>query len=54
VLHLVSAGYTNRQIARELVLSPKTVARHLERIFAKFGVSSRIAAAAAIRRQGQD
>jgi len=42
---LVAAGNTNRQIADELTLSQKTVARHLENIFAKLGVSSRTAAA---------
>lgn len=37
---------TNRAIADQLVLSEKTVARHLSNIFAKLGVSSRSAATA--------
>ena len=46
VLRLVATGRTNPQIAETLVLSEKTVARHLSNIFTKLGVSSRTAAAA--------
>jgi len=46
VLRLVSSGRSNTQIAGELVLSEKTVARHLSNIFAKLDVGSRTAAAA--------
>ncbi len=46
VLRLVAAGRSNAQVASELVLSEKTVARHLSNIFGKLGVGSRTAAAA--------
>jgi len=46
VLRLVASGRSNSQIAGELVLSEKTIARHLSNIFAKLGVGSRTAAAA--------
>ncbi|MGH8825591.1 MAG: LuxR C-terminal-related transcriptional regulator [Jiangellaceae bacterium] len=46
VLRLVAAGKSNPEIAAELVLAEKTVARHLSNIFAKLDVGSRTAAAA--------
>ena len=46
VLRLVASGQSNPQIAATLVLSQKTVQRHLSNIFTKTGVTSRTAAAA--------
>ena len=46
VVTLVARGKTNRQIAAELVISEKTVARHMSNIFTKLGLSSRSAATA--------
>jgi DNA-binding CsgD family transcriptional regulator len=46
VLRHVAAGKSNREIAGTLVISEHTVARHLQNVFAKLGVSSRTAASA--------
>ena len=46
MLRLVAAGSSNARIAADLVLSEKTVARHLSNIFGKLNVTSRTAAAA--------
>ena len=52
VLRLVAAGKTNRDIAVELVISEHTVARHLQNMFAKLGVTSRSAATAFAHQHG--
>jgi DNA-binding NarL/FixJ family response regulator len=52
VLRLVAAGKHNRDIAGALHLSEHTVARHLQNVFAKLGVSSRAAATSSALRQG--
>lgn len=53
ILGLVARGRTNAQIATELVLSEHTVHRHMANILAKLGVSSRAAAVARAKEQGQ-
>jgi HD-GYP domain-containing protein (c-di-GMP phosphodiesterase class II) len=45
VLRLLSRGSSNKQIAGQLIVSPKTVGNHVEHIYAKIGVSNRAAAA---------
>jgi hypothetical protein len=44
VLQLVASGMSDAQVARKLVLSPRTVSTHLQSIYNKLGVNSRVAA----------
>lgn len=44
VLCLLARGHTNRKVGEELFISPKTVGRHVENIYAKIGVSTRAGA----------
>ena len=46
VLRLVASGKTNREVATDLVISERTVDRHVSNIFDKIGVPSRAAATA--------
>jgi DNA-binding CsgD family transcriptional regulator len=46
VLRYVAGGKTNKEIATELVLSERTVERHVSNMFTKLGVSTRAAATA--------
>jgi DNA-binding NarL/FixJ family response regulator len=43
---LIADGLTNRQIARKLVVSPRTAETHVENIFSKLGLVSRAQVAA--------
>ncbi len=52
VLHLVAEGHTDREVAEMLVISPRTVNRHLSNIFVKLDVPGRAAAVAYAIRQG--
>ncbi|MER5958554.1 response regulator [Streptomyces sp. NPDC056121] len=45
VLELIGDGLTNRQIAKELYLSEKTVKNHISRLLGKLGVERRVQAA---------
>jgi DNA-binding NarL/FixJ family response regulator len=44
VLRLLARGLSNKQIAERLVISPKTVANHVEHIYSKIEASTRAAA----------
>ena len=52
VLKLLASGLTQKEIAKELVISSKTVASHIERILAKLGVHSRAQAVAVAHQTG--
>jgi two-component system nitrate/nitrite response regulator NarL len=52
VLKLLANGLAQDEIATKLVISPKTVASHIERILAKLGVHSRAQAVAVAHRTG--
>ncbi|MFF0888914.1 AAA family ATPase [Streptomyces sp. NPDC003456] len=52
VLRLVAAGHTNRRIAQELFISPKTASVHVSNILGKLGVAGRGEAAALAHRLG--
>jgi DNA-binding NarL/FixJ family response regulator len=42
---LLACGHSNRQIAGQLGITPKTAGHHVEHLYAKIGVSTRAAAA---------
>jgi HD-GYP domain-containing protein (c-di-GMP phosphodiesterase class II) len=44
VLRLIARGHSNKQMAQTLVVSDKTVGRHVERLYNKIGVSTRAGA----------
>lgn len=52
VLYLLALGRTQKEIARELYISQKTVATHLQHILAKLDVHSRAEAVAFAHREG--
>ena len=48
----MARGWSNKQIAQRLVVTPKTVSNHVEHIYSKIGVSSRAAATLYTTQQG--
>jgi DNA-binding CsgD family transcriptional regulator len=52
VLRLVAAGKSNPEIAAALVISPFTVLRHMNHIFAKTGTNNRVEAATFAHQHG--
>ena len=52
VLTLMTRGYTNRQIAEALLITPNTVKKHVDHVLQKLGVSNRAAAVAVALRAG--
>ena len=52
VLHLISAGMSNRAIADALFLSPRTIERHIANIYLKIDVHSKAEAMAFASRHG--
>ena len=52
VLGLIAQGHNNEEIARQLVLSPKTVRNHITNIFSKLQVADRAQAIVRAREAG--
>jgi DNA-binding CsgD family transcriptional regulator len=53
VVALIASGFTNREAAERLFISPHTVSTHLRHVFAKLGINSRVELARlALQREG--
>lgn len=52
VLSLVASGATNREVAESLVVSERTIDRHVSNLFTKLGVNTRAAATSVAIRNG--
>jgi DNA-binding NarL/FixJ family response regulator len=52
ILKLLARGLSNKAIADQLVISPKTVGKHVEHIYAKIDASTRTAASLFATRHG--
>jgi len=54
VLDLLTQGYTNRQIAEALLITPNTVKKHVDHILQKLGVKNRAGAVSVAMRAGMN
>ena len=54
IAELVAAGGTSREVAAQLVLSPRTVEAHLRSVYGKLGVRSRVELVRALQRDPAD
>jgi DNA-binding NarL/FixJ family response regulator len=54
IIQLVLAGYTNKAIAAQICISEKTVEFHLDHIYSKLGVRTRLMAVLWAMQQGID
>jgi DNA-binding NarL/FixJ family response regulator len=54
ILRLLACGMDHNEVARDLVITPKTVEKHIEHILLKLGVHSRAQAIALALQQGVD
>jgi len=52
VLALLAAGLSSKQVARELVISPRTLGTHVQHVLTKLGVHNRVQAVAIAHRAG--
>ena len=52
VLRLVARGLSSKDIAAELVISPKTARNHIEHIYVKIGATNRVAASTFAMKHG--
>jgi LuxR family maltose regulon positive regulatory protein len=52
VLQLLAEGFSNKQIATRLTITPRTVNFHLDHIYAKLSVNTRTEASIAAMRLG--
>lgn len=53
IAELAAAGLTNKEIGKQLYLSPRTISSHLYRVFPKLGITTRVALRDALARQPQ-